>query len=96
MHVQFQTDTTDFAVNLMVASAALVPQKCGMSAPPCRRILNSFYDFALYFVILLHILDRPSSVRAGRTVMPYAMSIHLSHLPHERWNPGTRLSANAG
>ncbi len=25
---------TDFAVNLMVAPAALVPQKCGMSAPP--------------------------------------------------------------
>jgi hypothetical protein len=24
------------AVNLMVASAALVPQKCGMSAPPSR------------------------------------------------------------
>jgi hypothetical protein len=34
MHVQFQTDTTDFAFNLMVASAALVPQKCGMSVPP--------------------------------------------------------------
>ena len=71
MHVQFQTDTTDFAFNLMVASAALVQQKMrdarSSLAPP--RILNSFYDFALYSVIRLHILARPSSGRAGRTMM---------------------------